>query len=454
MPFNGSPSLGSPAAMRAAAGGHVPGERHRKDGSPAAPTLRDGDLLVPGGGGGGARGALATACDAGEAGMASMLLEAGSTRAGDADAESTYADEIGGVGYTLLAAAAARGDVAVVRALAGSGRADVNCGGAAGCLPLVEAANKGHVACVAALLATPGIRANEADSNGNTALAVSACRGRVAVVRALLAADGIDANALGFERKSALMCAAEEGHRDCVVALLAARGIDADQANEDGETALAFAAFNGQAGCANALIAAGGVDVNHADPDGWTALDNSVVRNDAGLVRVFVAHQDIELGCRPGSAWTALHRACHTENAEIASLLPVAGGCRFAREAAPELTRRTALDLVGDSKEGRAVRAVFLSGVDYWRHGLHSGHSPAMRRVVRRLMLVRQRLAAPPPTLYTPTSAPMARPTCRPGRTAPARASTPAARPLVHLRGEEVWLRMCGFLRSADFPPF
>ena len=73
------------------------------------------------------------------------------------------------------------------------------------------------------------------------------------------------------------------------------------------------------------------------------------------------------------------------------------------------------------------MRAVFLSGVDYWQHRRHGGHSWEMRQVVLALMLTRQRLdnAAPP---------------------------TPAAGALVHLP-EEIWLLMLGFLRSADYPP-
>ena len=63
-----------------------------------------------------------------------------------------------------------------------------------------------------------------------------------------------------------------------------------------------------------------------------------------------------------------------------------------------------------------------------------------MRDVVLAVMLVRQRLDAAPQT------AAAARPTRR--RRAIAAANT--AHTLVHLP-EEIWLLMCGFLRSADF---
>ena len=79
------------------------------------------------------------------------------------------------------------------------------------------------------------------------------------------------------------------------------------------------------------------------------------------------------------------------------------------------------------ARGGAAVRAVFLSGVDYWQRTRHGGHGWAMQQAVRVLLLVRQRLDAAPPG---------------------ADERTPLYLP------EEMWLRMCGFLRSADFPPF
>jgi len=125
---------------------------------------------------------------------------------------------------------------------------------------------------------------------------------------------------------------------------------------------------------------------------------------------------------------TALHNACAKKNAETASLLLVAGSCRFAlckaKHGAGVPLTETPLALAGDDK---AVRAVFLSGVDYWQRRRHRGHSWAMRQVVLAAMLARQRLdAAPPPILCG------------------------GARALVHLP-EEIWLLMCGFFRSADF---
>ena len=106
----------------------------------------------------------------------------------------------------------------------------------------------------------------------------------------------------------------------------------------------------------------------------------------------------------------------------MVSLLLVAGGCRFALGGAA--ANQTPLDCAaGDT----AVLKVFASGVDYWQRKRHGGHSWTMRRVVLALMLARQRLDA----------------------TRPVALAAPA---LVHLP-EEIWLLVCGFLRSADFSP-
>ena len=90
------------------------------------------------------------------------------------------------------------------------------------------------------------------------------------------------------------------------------------------------------------------------------------------------------------------------------------------------------------------MRAAFLSGVDYWQRTLHGGHSWAMRRVMEALMLTRQRLDAPAPAAREVTT--------RVTRRRSAATAALAARTLVHLP-EEIWLLVCGSLRSADFPP-
>ena len=324
----------------------------------------------------------------------------------------------------------------------------------------VEAASNGHIACLTALLEAPGISINAAgewgdDDDTHTALTAAAEGGHIVCLRALLAADGIDTTMFGFESKAAIHWAAEKGRLECLRALLGA-GVDADQ-EDDGlptETALIYACHSGHAACARALVATERVDANHLDIDGEPPIiivnkSSSPHRRGMALecARVLVGARGIGLGPRDCDGRTALHLAALQRNAEMASLLLVAGGCRFARETDPTDTRRTPLELADDSKEGKAVRAVFLSGVDYWQRRRHGGHSWAMRQVVLALLLVRQRLDAAPAAPAT------ARRTTRQSRVAGASA-TPraAAQALVHLP-EEIWLLVCGFLRSADFLP-
>ena len=397
-----------------------------------------------------AREALVAACDGGNAGADALLLAADGITPEDADGTRAHFDE----GHSLLSAAVERGHAGVVRALIASGKAKVN-GGFSWSrhhdndfrVPLVEAAANGRTACVEALLAAPGIVVDQAGGPeyGDTrAIAIAAGHGHVACLRALLCVDGINVNGCDSEESVApLAQAADNGHTACLVALLADRGVDVNQENcdweDEGYTALHKAADGNHAGCVAALLADDDVNVNHADLYDLTAVHNAAKSRFSECLRAFVAAKGVDLRCYDATdGWTALHHACgneraeQAEQAEMVSLLLVAGSCRFALEAEPRQTRRPPLALAGDGKEGKAVRAVFLSGVDYWQRKLHGGHSWAMKQMLRVLMLIRQRLdAAPATTAAVPAT---------------------AARALVHLP-EEIWLLMCGFLRSADFPP-
>ena len=226
----------------------------------------------------------------------------------------------------------------------------------------------------------------------------AAHQGHAACVRALVAVNKANVDVTNGEKSCALTFAATNGHAECIAALLVADGINVNQLDSNGDTALALASENGHAACVRALLAAKGIDHSTRDTD----------------------HS-----CR-----TALHHACAKKDAEAASLLLVAGSCRFAlcraeHGAGVPLTE-TPLALAGNDK---AVRAVFLSGIDYWQRRRHGGHSWAMRQVVLAVMLARQRLDAAPPAILGG-----------------------GARALVHLP-EEIWLLVCGLLRSADFGP-
>ena len=94
---------------------------------------------------------------------------------------------------------------------------------------------------------------------------------------------------------------------------------------------------------------------------------------------------------------------------------------------------------VADAKQCKAILALFASGVDYWQRPRHREHSWAMKEVVLALMLTRQRLDNAPVPEAQDRAAADPRGLPRPLRT-----------PLPRLP-EEMWLRACSFLRSADF---
>ena len=315
---------------------------------------------------------------------------------------------------------------------------------------LAAACDGGRAGAAALLLAADGVRPEDADAesthidadgyDGLTLLGAAVYRGDAGVVRALVASGKVDVNAAGRGRGTALRVAAEQGHADCLSALLAADGVKVNVIHWDDRTALMDAACMGHIGCVRAFLADARADVNHhTDKDGWTALDLAAANDETETVRALVAHGGVDLGHTNNKGQTALHHACRKNNAETVLRLLVAGSCRFALDNAAPGIRRTPLALAEAGKAGDAVRAAFLSGVDYWQRHRHAAHSRAMREVMRAVMLARQHLDAAPQTAVAVRST-------RPRR----RCTAVAASTLVHLP-EESWLLMCSFLRSADF---
>ena len=244
---------------------------------------------------------------------------------------------------------------------------------------------------------------------------------------------GIAVNLGGFEGKTALAWAAQEGQADSIAALLAASGIDANlngriRSNGPQRRRPCGAGRNAPSLSLRPTASTPTTRTTKASARSTTAA----ATNNTECMRALVATKGIRLGHRDSDGWTALHRACQHQNAEAASLLLAAGGCRFALSrsgAAP-------LALAGGNKH---VRAVFLSGIDYWRRMQHNGHSSTMKQVVVLLLLIRQRLDARPPTRH---GAAICAHT----------ASATDPRPRLQLP-EDMWLLVCGLLRSADFAP-
>ena len=353
-------------------------------------------------------------------------------RAEDANAPSTRVDEDGEAFRTLLAAAAHHGDAGVVRALALSGKVDVNEADNQENAALATAAGRGNAACVVALLAAPGINVNRVDCDGIGALTVAAEHGHTECVAALLEVAGINVDPADYSGLTPLLLAAKHGHLGCVRALLAVDGVNTNHVSNGAlgnDTALALAAQHDRPDLIRALVEADGINVNLAgELTGYAALHDAA---ECGAVECVHALLAAHAADRPTaeSRQTALHMACAAKNTAVASLLLVGGSCRFALASKFLLGEGVFGDAtetpLGLAEGDKAMATLFASGIDYWQRRQHGGHSRAMKRVVLVVMLARQRLD---------TNSAVAG----------------GAHGPVHLP-EEIWLLMCGFLRSADF---
>jgi ankyrin repeat protein len=164
-----------------------------------------------------------------------------------------------------LATAAARGDLAAVRALLDSGTKDVDAPDRDGTPALHWVARLGDADLVARLLAA-GAKVDGADRHGVTPLQIAIGEGNAGVVRRLLEA-GADASKLDAAGEPPLLLAARVGEPE-VAHLLLAHGAAVDGREQSfGQTALMVAAREGHSELARALLDAG------ADPNARTRAE-------------------------------------------------------------------------------------------------------------------------------------------------------------------------------------
>ena len=180
--------------------------------------------------------------------MARMLLIAlalvGATLAGSAAAQ-TPPDAAELAAYRGLHAAAASGDIAAIRRLAG---------------------------------AHEGLDAR--DGNGRTPLHVAAFRGQVEAIRALIAA-GADPGLFDNQRYDAVTIVAVSDDVPALKALLASGASAKLTTSRYDGTALIAAAHLGHDGIVRELIVAG-APLDHVNNLGWTALIEAVILGDGG----------------------------------------------------------------------------------------------------------------------------------------------------------------------------
>lgn len=192
--------------------------------------------------------------------------------------------------------------------------------------PLHAAAARDDVAVIRALLAK-GTAIDARDAAGRTALLVATHGNRIAAAQVLVAA-GADVNAKDAIQDSPYLYAGARGHLEILRMTLAA-GADLRSTNRFGGTALIPAAERGHVETVRTLIAAG-VAVDHVNRLGWTALLEAVILGDGGvrhreIVALLVqAGADVNLPDRDGV--TPLQHARKRGYADIAQLLLAAGG--------------------------------------------------------------------------------------------------------------------------------
>jgi ankyrin repeat protein len=204
--------------------------------------------------------------------------------AGDAPAQVPPSVE-DRAGYTGLLAAAARGDAALIRALAASGqRPDARDGH--GRTPLHVAAHGGHHDAMRALVAA-GADPDALEGDRYDVVTIAAVAGDVPTLRVALELGASARNVTSRYDGTALIAAAHLGHAEVVRVLIRA-GAPLDHVNNLGWTALIETIVLGDGGPRHidtlaALIEAG-ASVNLADRSGRTPLALAAARGHTAMV--------------------------------------------------------------------------------------------------------------------------------------------------------------------------
>jgi ankyrin repeat protein len=253
------------------------------------------------------------------------------------------------------------------------------------------------------------------------ALGTHCKHGHLNTTKALIAeSKQLDINQSVYGSDHPLIVATTYNWADLVQLLISCDGIDVNCTDHFGETPVSLAAQDSNIPILHILLDVDGIDQNTENEYGETALMRATVEGRTPVVRVLVtAKGTTDINRVDGDGNTLLHDACNFINSDkaidIATVLLIGGSCRFIanREG------NTPLDMAKKNPSVyKDLHTLFASGIDYWQRKHHADHSYAMRQVVTTALLIRQRLDA---------------------------ASERALLP------EEIWLKLCTFLRSADF---
>jgi ankyrin repeat protein len=196
-------------------------------------------------------------------------------------------------GYAGLHAAAAAGDVAEIRRLAGAGAAIDSTDGR-GRTPLHVAAFASDEAAVTALVEL-GADPNRLENDKYDIITIAAVAGDAEMVRLAASLGGNSANVTSIYDGTALIAASHLGHVEVVAALIEAKA-PLDHINNLGWTALLESVILGDGGprhvaTARALVEAG-ADISIADRQGRTPLDHARQRGYADMITLLEQAQN------------------------------------------------------------------------------------------------------------------------------------------------------------------
>ena len=265
-------------------------------------------------------------------------------------------------GWTALMEASGGGHASVVQFLIDLGADATIADSSSGRTALLLASMNGHVDVVRALLRVAAIDANTPMSNGMTALGVACARGHYNVVQALLESVKVDYNALQKGGLAPLAVACQGGHADIVEALLDAPGVDVNAAQGDGLTALAVASQERHSDVVRMMLASGKVDANKAQHGGVTPLHSACHDGNIFVVEALLDEPSVDVNALQREHATPLHMASQAGHLDVVVMLLA---IKAVRVNAAMRNGATPLLLAAQAGHTRIIQALLeVEGVD------------------------------------------------------------------------------------------
>jgi ankyrin repeat protein len=264
--------------------------------------------------------AIFKAVQEGDEGEATRLLDANAERLERADGE----------GARLLALAAMKGQLGVVKLLFQRG-ASADAIQLRGKTALQLAAQRGHAEVVAFLLGQ-GAQADKRGAFAKTPLVLACLEGRMSVVRLLLQHTGRQGlEETDHEGCTALHYAAKEGHGE-TVAFLLKEGAPVNSRAANGKTPLVLACVEGHLGVVRLLLRhVGGQALQETDDKGRTALHWAALWGQGEVVALLLG-QGAQANSRDASGETPFMGACWKGRLAVVGMLLQHMGTQPLRE--------------------------------------------------------------------------------------------------------------------------